>query len=146
MADEEEQDDGKDRDKEDGGDQDKDDGKKDEKKSGEKKDGDEEKPKRAPRWPFAVAALALVVFVGIVLAVELVPSADVWTDDAYVQVHYAMVSPRISGQVTAVFADDNDTVPASPTRKPRWRARRRCSRATRRSSPTRSPTWAASHR
>ena len=108
MADEEQQ---QGDDEKEGDDEEKENGKKDdEKKDDDKKD--EEKPKRAPRWPFAVAAVALVVFVGIVLAVELVPSPDVWTDDAYVQVHYAMVSPRISGQVTAVFADDNDTVPA----------------------------------
>ena len=71
-----------------------------------------ETPKRAPRWPFAVAILALLVFVGVVLAIELIPNSDVWTDDAYVQVHYAEISPRISGQVTAVGADDNDTVHA----------------------------------
>ncbi len=72
-----------------------------------------EKPKRAPRWPFVVAILALLVFVGIVLAIELIPNSDVWTDDAYVEVHYAEISPRISGQVTAVHADDNDMVHAS---------------------------------
>ena len=91
-----------------------DDEKKDDKTPDDKKREEKakEKPKRAPRWPFVVAALALLVFVAIVLAIELIPRSDVWTDDAYVQVHYAQISPRISGQVTAVGTDDNDTVRA----------------------------------
>ena len=41
------------------------------------------------------------------------PSApDVWTDDAYVHVHYATIAPRVPGQVTSVRVDDNDTVKA----------------------------------
>ncbi len=83
---------------------------------GQKPEGDHagkdtEKPR--PRWPFVVAAVVVLAFIAVVLAIILVPSPDVWTDDAYVQVHYASVSPRIAGQVTAVTADDNDTVGAS---------------------------------
>jgi membrane fusion protein, multidrug efflux system len=41
------------------------------------------------------------------------PSApDVWTDDAYVHVHYATIAPRVPGQVTSVRVDDNDMVKA----------------------------------
>ncbi len=75
--------------------------------------GEEGKPKRRPLWPIVLAVLVAVGFVAIVLAIVLTPAADVWTDDAYVQVHYASVAPRIAGQVVAVAVDDNDHVAAS---------------------------------
>jgi multidrug resistance efflux pump len=40
------------------------------------------------------------------------PTPDVWTDDAYVRVHYATIAPRVPGQFTSVRVDDNDTVKA----------------------------------
>ncbi len=86
----------------------------DDKAEDKKKDQDKKKDGDKPRpvWPFLLAAVVVVAFVGVVLAVVLVPSQGVWTDDAYVQVHYASVSPRISGQVAAVAVDDNDVVDA----------------------------------
>ena len=89
-----------------------DDGKKDDKQQ-EKQDDEKEAPARRPLWPILLALLVVVAFVAIVLAIELTPTPDVWTDDAYVQVHYASVAPRIAGQVVAVAADDNDHVEAS---------------------------------
>ena len=40
------------------------------------------------------------------------PRADVWTDDAYVTAHIALIAPRISGQVASVEVDDNQQVKA----------------------------------
>ena len=68
--------------------------------------------KRTPRWPFALAGLVVLGFVAIVLYQVFVPQPDVWTDDAYVTVHYATVSPRISGQVASVAVTDNQVVHA----------------------------------
>jgi membrane fusion protein, multidrug efflux system len=65
-----------------------------------------------PRWPFVLVGLVVAIFVAVVLYSIFRPRADVWTDDAYVMVHYATIAPRISGQVTAVSVDDNDTVRA----------------------------------
>jgi membrane fusion protein (multidrug efflux system) len=90
----------------------------------DKKDGDggkgaqpDQKPERqdkpSARWPWVLAALCVLGFVGVVLWISLVPASAVWTDDAYVQVHYASVAPRIAGQVVSVSVDDNDTVAAS---------------------------------
>jgi membrane fusion protein (multidrug efflux system) len=40
------------------------------------------------------------------------PTPDIWTDDAYVRVHYATIAPRVAGQIDSVRADDNDMVKA----------------------------------
>ena len=84
-------------------------------KDGKGQDGKDQAKDDKPRarWPLVVAAVVLLAFIAVVVAIILVPSPRVWTDDAYVQVHYASIAPRISGQVTAVAADDNDTVAAS---------------------------------
>jgi membrane fusion protein (multidrug efflux system) len=71
------------------------------------KQGDE--PPR-PKWPFVLAGVVVAVFIGVVLWVIFRPRPDVWTDDAYVAVHYASVAPRISGQVSTVLVDDNQEV------------------------------------
>ncbi|MCQ8240743.1 HlyD family secretion protein [Rhizosaccharibacter radicis] len=83
----------------------------DQKQDSKKPEDPRDKPK--PRWPWVVGALVVLVFVGVVLAIVLIPNPKVWTDDAYVQVHYASIAPRISGQVSAVGVDDNDSVGAS---------------------------------
>ena len=68
-------------------------------------------PKRKPaRWPWVVAGLVLVVFVAIVLVRIFAPKPDVWTDDAYVTVHYVTVAPRVPGQVATVQVNDNQLV------------------------------------
>ncbi|MEA1832170.1 HlyD family secretion protein [Methylobacterium durans] len=40
------------------------------------------------------------------------PQPDVWTDNAYVRVHYAAIAPRVSGQVMAVRVQNDDVVRA----------------------------------
>jgi membrane fusion protein (multidrug efflux system) len=73
------------------------------------KQGD--KPPRA-KWPLVLAGVVIAVFVGVVLWVIFRPRPDVWTDDAYVEVHYASIAPRVSGQVWTVPVDDNQEVKA----------------------------------
>jgi membrane fusion protein, multidrug efflux system len=68
--------------------------------------------KPAPKWPLLLAAVVALVFVGAVLWIIFRPRPDVWTDDAYVAVHYANIAPRISGQVLTVPVDDNQSVKA----------------------------------
>ena len=71
----------------------------------------EDTPKRKPaRWPWVVAGLVLVVFVAVVLVRIFAPKPDVWTDDAYVTVHYVTVAPRVPGQVETVQVNDNQLV------------------------------------
>jgi membrane fusion protein, multidrug efflux system len=79
----------------------------------EANDRAEEKPfKPAPKWPLALAGVVALVFAGIVLWIIFRPRPDVWTDDAYIMVHYASVAPRVSGQVSTVPVDDNQFVKA----------------------------------
>jgi membrane fusion protein (multidrug efflux system) len=67
-------------------------------------------PAPLPRWPFLVVGLVVAIFAAVVLYIIFRPRPDVWTDDAYVTVHYATIAPRISGQVATVPVDDNDAV------------------------------------
>ena len=71
----------------------------------------EQKPPRA-RWPWFLAAAVVLIFVVVLLTVILTPHRNVETDDAYVTGHYAVVAPRIGGQIATVPADDNQTVRA----------------------------------
>ena len=64
------------------------------------------------RLPWAVASAVVLGFVAAVLWRIYAPSPDVWTDDAYVRVHYATIAPRVPGQVASVSVDDNDMVKA----------------------------------
>jgi membrane fusion protein (multidrug efflux system) len=68
--------------------------------------------KLVSRWPWAVASITVLGFIAVVLWRIYAPSPDVWTDDAYVRVHYATIAPRVPGQLTSVRVDDNDTVKA----------------------------------
>ncbi len=68
--------------------------------------------KALPRWPFYIAGLVVVIFCAVVLYIVFAPHADVWTDDAYVDVHYATVAPQVSGQVATVQVNDNQMVKA----------------------------------
>jgi len=73
---------------------------------------DDNKPsKPLPKWPLALGALVMAAL-GIVLRLIFEPRPDVRTDDAYITVHYASIAPRISGQISSVLVDDNDTVKA----------------------------------
>jgi membrane fusion protein (multidrug efflux system) len=65
-----------------------------------------------PKWPLVLAAVVVGVFVVAVLWAIFRSRPDVWTDDAYVMVHYASIAPRVSGQVSAVMVDDNQEVKA----------------------------------
>ena len=65
-----------------------------------------------PLWPLGVATIFAAFFVVLVLWIIFRPRADVWTDDAYVTAHIALIAPRISGQVTSVEVDDNQQVKA----------------------------------
>lgn len=64
----------------------------------------------AASWPWALAGLIVVGFITVVTWRIVTPQADVWTDNAYVRVHAAVIAPRISGQVTEVRADNDDAV------------------------------------
>ena len=68
--------------------------------------------KLVSRLPWVVASTVVLGFVAVVLWRIYAPSPDVWTDDAYVSVHYATIAPRIPAQVTSVRVDDNDRVKA----------------------------------
>src|ERR1700691_2140522 len=77
------------------------------------KDQNEQSGKKPlPRWPLVLAGILVVAFVVLVLFLIFRPRPNVWTDDAYVTVHYAMIAPRISGQVSTVPVDDNQVVKA----------------------------------
>ncbi len=80
-------------------------------KSGEEAPDKNDK-KRRPVWPWLLAGVLVLGFVAGVLVIIYAPSDSVWTDDAYVTAHYATIAPRISGQVSSVDVDDNQTVRA----------------------------------
>jgi membrane fusion protein (multidrug efflux system) len=67
-------------------------------------------PAPLPGWPFVLVGLVVAIFTAVVLYIIFRPRPDVWTDDAYVMVHYATIAPRISGQVAMVPVDDNEVV------------------------------------
>ena len=73
---------------------------------------DKPKPKPRPRWPLFVAGGLVLAFVAVVLTIIYAPHSDVRTDDAYVTAHYATIAPRVSGQVSGVYVDDNQPVRA----------------------------------
>jgi membrane fusion protein, multidrug efflux system len=68
--------------------------------------------KLVSRLPWAAAFAVVLGFIAVVVWKIYAPSPDVWTDDAYVRVHYATIAPRVPGQVSSVGVDDNDTVKA----------------------------------
>jgi membrane fusion protein (multidrug efflux system) len=67
-------------------------------------------PPPLPRWPFVLVGLVVAIFAAVVLYMIFRPRPDLWTDDAYVMVHYATIAPRISGQIATVPVDDNYVV------------------------------------
>jgi len=74
---------------------------------------------RASRWrkfavkvPWLMVATLIVGFVGVAALRIYAPTPNVWTDDAYLEAHYATIAPRVAGQVVAVKADDEDRVKA----------------------------------
>jgi membrane fusion protein, multidrug efflux system len=82
---------------------------------GEKPNGEMRKvpaSRPPPLWPVGVAAVVAALFAAFVLWIIFRPRPDVWTDDAYVTAHFALIAPRVSGQVTSVEVDDNQQVKA----------------------------------
>ena len=73
---------------------------------------EQEKKDRSARWPWLLAGAIVLVFVIVVLLIIFLPHSRVKTDDAYVTAHYAMVAPRIAGQINGIHVDDNQTVRA----------------------------------
>ncbi len=70
----------------------------------------EKLPAPLPHWPFVLVGLVVAIFAAVVLYIIFGPRPDVRTSDAYVMVHYAMIAPRISGQIVTVPVDDNNIV------------------------------------
>ncbi|HXW73130.1 MAG TPA: HlyD family secretion protein [Methylocella sp.] len=68
-----------------------------------------------PLWPVGVAAIVAALFAALVLWIIFRPRPDVSTDDAYVTAHFALIAPRVSGQVINVEVDDNQQVKADQT-------------------------------
>jgi membrane fusion protein (multidrug efflux system) len=87
-----------------------------ERKAGKSKDAQAQEVGKAsaplPRWPLVVVGFVVAIFAAMVLCIIFRPRPDVWTDDAYVMVHYAAIAPRVSGQVATVLVDDNQLVRA----------------------------------
>jgi membrane fusion protein (multidrug efflux system) len=74
---------------------------------------------RASQWgqfavklPWLAVAAVVVTFSGVVGFRIYAPTPDVWTDDAYLEAHYATIAPRVAGQVVAVKVDDEERVKA----------------------------------
>ncbi|MXV35112.1 MULTISPECIES: HlyD family secretion protein [unclassified Saccharibacter] len=67
---------------------------------------------RKAYWPFFFAGGIIALFVIVILAIVFVPTSRVWTNDAYVTAHYAVIAPRVPGQVISVQVDDNQSVRA----------------------------------
>ncbi len=63
-----------------------------------------------PVWPFIVAAVIVLGFVGVVLGSLFLPHSIVGTDDARVDLHFVSVAPRVAGQVVEVAVNDNQPV------------------------------------
>jgi membrane fusion protein (multidrug efflux system) len=59
-----------------------------------------------------MAAAVIVGFVGVAALRIYAPTPNAWTDDAYLEAHYATIAPRVAGQVVAVKVDDEDRVKA----------------------------------
>ena len=67
---------------------------------------------RRIRWPWLLAGAAIAASAATVLWRIYMPTANVWTNDAYVRVHYATIAPRVAGQITSVAVDNNQMVKA----------------------------------
>jgi membrane fusion protein (multidrug efflux system) len=63
-------------------------------------------------WPWGLAGVVVIGFIAVVSWRIFAPRPDVWTDNAYVRVHYSSVAPRIAGQVTDVRVQNDDVVKA----------------------------------
>lgn len=66
--------------------------------------------KRQTRWQWLLAGSIIAASAATVLWRIYMPTPDVWTNDAYVRVHYATIASRVAGQTTSVAVDDNQMV------------------------------------
>lgn len=73
-------------------------------------DDDAQQETRAARWPWVVGSGVLLGFMAVVLYIIFAPTPNVWTNDAYVAVHYSSIAPRVSGEVRTVDVGDNQVV------------------------------------
>lgn len=62
------------------------------------------------RWPLFLGVAVALCFVVVVLGIIFIPTKNVWTDDAYVHAHNAVIAPRIPGQIETVNVNDNQMV------------------------------------
>lgn len=65
-----------------------------------------------PLWPWLLGGVIVAAIIIAVLLIIFLPTANVWTNDARIKVHYATIAPRISGQVDAVAVHDYEPVRA----------------------------------
>lgn len=63
-------------------------------------------------WFMTIAALTILASIGWVVWIIFIPSSTIETDDAHVDVEYATISPKISGEVTALYVEDHQAVKA----------------------------------
>ena len=63
-------------------------------------------------WPWALASLIVLAFLGVVAWRIFAPHPDARTDSYYVRVHYAAIALRVSGQVITVHVQNDDMVRA----------------------------------
>lgn len=68
--------------------------------------------KRRIRWAWLLAGAAIAASAATVLWRIYMPTSDVWTNDAYVRVHYATIASRVAGQIISVTVDNNEMVKA----------------------------------
>jgi membrane fusion protein (multidrug efflux system) len=81
-------------------------------KQGDAKPDAKQDDQPSARWPWFLAGGVVLVFVAVILLIVLLPHRRVTTEDAYVTAHYAMVAPRVSGQIDSVRVNDNQPVRA----------------------------------
>ena len=82
------------------------------KRAEEQKRAEKAHKQSRPRWPWFVGGALVLGFCAAVLWLIFAPQSLVKTDDARVAVHYAMIAPRVSGQVISVMVDDNQLIKA----------------------------------
>ncbi|MED5544321.1 HlyD family secretion protein [Novosphingobium decolorationis] len=72
--------------------------------------GDNDRYVLHPHWPWYAGGFVILAFIAYVLFSLFVPRSEVTTDDARVTAHYAVIAPRVAGQVVSVDVEDNQMV------------------------------------
>lgn len=68
--------------------------------------------KRRTRWPWLLASGIVAASAATLLWRIYMPTPHIWTNNAYVRVHYATIASRVAGQITSVTVDNNQMVKA----------------------------------